>query len=280
MLGSSSLSHLISRHKKTESLAGRFSPIYVPHWSYSETKEAFGASLAEYALFGGYPKAMEFISDRSEWFNYVGSSIVNPIIDTDIFIEGKFKKIDSLRIAFKVFCNMFGAPINYKKMLSDIQSSGNIQIVKNFLEGYYNTFLISPVYPIDDKQMVSKKLKPHLMANCPAIYTFGRDDLTDFANDDIRLKQNIAIGLKNMPNIKTFGYWQRDDAIGVDFYVETLDQKVFGISIPSRDTKWNCAKSHDIFRKTFKNARIAHLDQGNFAQFAQGQRAFLESFSI
>lgn len=39
----------------TESLAGRFELIRMPHWSLQEMRDAFGVSLDEYIYFGGYP---------------------------------------------------------------------------------------------------------------------------------------------------------------------------------------------------------------------------------
>ena len=55
----------------TESMAGRFEPLYVPHWSFSEMQSAFGFDLNEYLYFGGYPGAAKFIRDTDRWRNYV-----------------------------------------------------------------------------------------------------------------------------------------------------------------------------------------------------------------
>src|ERR1700728_3063399 len=41
----------------TESLAGRFETLRLPHWSYSEMREAFDFTLDQYLYFGGYPGA-------------------------------------------------------------------------------------------------------------------------------------------------------------------------------------------------------------------------------
>jgi hypothetical protein len=39
----------------TESLAGRFEVLHLPHWSFPEMRDAFGFSLEQYLYFGGYP---------------------------------------------------------------------------------------------------------------------------------------------------------------------------------------------------------------------------------
>ena len=41
----------------TESLAGRFEMLRLPHWSFVEMREAFGWSLDQYLFHGGYPGA-------------------------------------------------------------------------------------------------------------------------------------------------------------------------------------------------------------------------------
>ncbi|MBI3917093.1 MAG: AAA family ATPase [Betaproteobacteria bacterium] len=50
LLGSAPL--LIARGL-TESLAGRFEVLHLPHWSYAEMKTAFGYSLDHYLYYGG-----------------------------------------------------------------------------------------------------------------------------------------------------------------------------------------------------------------------------------
>ena len=45
----------------TESLAGRFEPIHVGHWSFNEMADAFNFDLAECIYYGGYPGGARFI---------------------------------------------------------------------------------------------------------------------------------------------------------------------------------------------------------------------------
>ena len=39
----------------TESLAGRFEIVHLPHWSYQEMRTAFGWSLEQHLFYGAYP---------------------------------------------------------------------------------------------------------------------------------------------------------------------------------------------------------------------------------
>ena len=47
-------SPLLVQKGLTESLAGRFEIIPVPHWSFTEMRAAFGWSVEQYVYFGGY----------------------------------------------------------------------------------------------------------------------------------------------------------------------------------------------------------------------------------
>ena len=58
LLGSAPL--LIQRGL-TESLAGRFEVLRLPHWSFAEMREAFGFSLEQYLFYGGYPGAAPLV---------------------------------------------------------------------------------------------------------------------------------------------------------------------------------------------------------------------------
>ena len=52
---------LLIQRGLTESLAGRFEVLRLPHWSYGEMREAFGFSLDQYLFYGGYPGAAPLI---------------------------------------------------------------------------------------------------------------------------------------------------------------------------------------------------------------------------
>lgn len=278
LLGSTSLNDCLMGHE-TESLAGRFITNYVPHWSYPETREAFDTSVEEFTLLGGYPKAMEFSSDHEKWFEYVGRSIINPIIDVDIFQQGNFKKIENLRRAFKVLSQNLNGDVNYSRLLKEIQQTGNIDIVKRYLNGYYGSFLMSPISNIDDHGNIDSRKHSKLMVNCSAVYTYGRGSLTKLSEDPTRFKQSVASELKRIPN-NSFGYWQKSEDVGMDFIIKTTDNSVFGIDVEGTEKPWSASRSYDSFRKTFKGARIVSLNTDNYGDFLIGQRAFLEASAI
>jgi len=71
---------LLIQRGLTESLAGRFEVLRLPHWSYAEMREAFAFSLDEYLFFGGYPGAAPLIGEPGRWRRYV----VDALIETTI----------------------------------------------------------------------------------------------------------------------------------------------------------------------------------------------------
>jgi uncharacterized protein len=55
----------------TESLAGRFELLHLPHWSFTEMRTAFDWSLEQYIFYGGYPGAASLIRDEQRWRRYI-----------------------------------------------------------------------------------------------------------------------------------------------------------------------------------------------------------------
>ena len=68
----------------SESLAGRFEPVPVTHWSFPEMSDAFGFDLEQYVYFGGYPGAAPLIHDFERWRAYVRGALIEPNIERDV----------------------------------------------------------------------------------------------------------------------------------------------------------------------------------------------------
>lgn len=83
MLGSAPL---LLQRGLTESLAGRFEQIRVPHWSLAEMGEAFGWTLEQFLYFGGYPGAAPLVADRDRWARYILDSLIETTIARDILL--------------------------------------------------------------------------------------------------------------------------------------------------------------------------------------------------
>jgi predicted AAA+ superfamily ATPase len=77
LLGSS---RLLIQKGLSESLAGRFELLNIPHWSFTEMRDAFGWNLSQYIYFGGYPGSASLITDEDRWKDYILNSLVETFI--------------------------------------------------------------------------------------------------------------------------------------------------------------------------------------------------------
>src|SRR3990172_1135994 len=92
---------LLVQRGLTESLAGRFEIVHVPHWSFSEMSNAFGWTLEQYVYFGGYPGAAPLIGDRERWARYILDSLVETTISRDVLLLTRVDKPALLRQLFR-----------------------------------------------------------------------------------------------------------------------------------------------------------------------------------
>ncbi len=131
LLGSSTL---LIQKGLTESLAGRFELIRVPHWSYSEMNAAFGISIDQYIFFGGYPGAADLILDESRWKTYVRDALIEPAITKDVLLMTRIDKPALLRQLFHLGALNSGKLISYTKLLGQLQDAGNTTTLAHYLE--------------------------------------------------------------------------------------------------------------------------------------------------
>ncbi|AKJ65415.1 ATP-binding protein [Kiritimatiella glycovorans] len=131
LLGSSAL---LLQKGMSESLAGRFELIRVPHWSYSEMRSAFGITLDQYIYFGGYPGPAELLSDESRWKQYVRDALIEPAITKDVLLMTRIDKPALLRQLFHLGAVNSGRVISYTKLLGQLQDAGNTTTLAHYLE--------------------------------------------------------------------------------------------------------------------------------------------------
>lgn len=131
LLGSAPL--LIARGL-TESLAGRFETLHLPHWSYAEMREAFGVSLDEFIHFGGYPGAAPLIHDPERWRRYLLDSLIETTIARDVLLLSRVDKPALMRRLFELGCRYSGQVLSYTKMLGQLQDAGNTTTLAHYLD--------------------------------------------------------------------------------------------------------------------------------------------------
>jgi predicted AAA+ superfamily ATPase len=125
---------LLVKRGLTESLAGRFELVHVPHWSYPEMKEAFGWNLEQYVFYGGYPGSAPLVAEPPRWRNYILDSLVETTVSRDILLMTRVDKPALLRQLFQLACSYSGQILSFNKMLGQLQDAGNTVTLAHYLE--------------------------------------------------------------------------------------------------------------------------------------------------
>jgi predicted AAA+ superfamily ATPase len=131
LLGSAPL--LIQRGL-SDSLAGRFEVLRLPHWSLAEMHEAFGWPLEQYLYYGGYPGAAPLVGEPDRWRRYVLDALVETTIARDVLLLTRVDKPALLRRLFELGCRYSGQVLSYTKMLGQLQDAGNTTTLAHYLD--------------------------------------------------------------------------------------------------------------------------------------------------
>jgi predicted AAA+ superfamily ATPase len=131
LLGSAAL--LVQRGL-SESLAGRFELVRVPHWSFGEMRDAFGFSLDEFVYFGGYPGAATLIEDEARWASFLLDSIVETTVSRDLLLLTRVDKPALLRSLFRLVCDYSAQIVSYQKLTGQLQDAGNTTTLAHYLD--------------------------------------------------------------------------------------------------------------------------------------------------
>lgn len=125
---------LLVQQGLTESLAGRFEVVHLPHWSFSEMRTAFGFSLEQYVVFGGYPGAAPLAGEPGRWRRYILDALVETTIARDVLLLTRVDKPALLRRLFELSCRYSGQVLSYNKMLGQLQDAGNTTTLAHYLD--------------------------------------------------------------------------------------------------------------------------------------------------
>jgi len=118
----------------TESLAGRFEVLRLPHWSFAEMRAAFGFSLDQYLFYGGYPGAAPLVRQPQRWARYIADSLIETSISRDVLLLTRVDKPALLRRLFELACRYSGQALSYTKMLGQLHDAGNSTTLAHYLD--------------------------------------------------------------------------------------------------------------------------------------------------
>jgi predicted AAA+ superfamily ATPase len=239
LLGSS---QLMLQKGLSESLAGRFEVIYLPHWSYSEMKQAFGFSCEDYIWFGGYPGPAGLISDEARWKEYIRHSLIETTIMRDILLLARIDKPVLLRNLFDLACAWSGQILSYNKILGQLKDAGNTTTLAHYLKLLEGAGMIKGLEKFSPSVIRQRAASPKFQVFNMALMSA----LSSYNSKEVHMQPEVygrwvesAIGshLLNQSVTDQFDlfYW-REGNLEVDFVLQK-GNKILGIEVKSGRNK-------------------------------------------
>ncbi len=213
---------LLMQSGLTESLAGRFEPAPVSHWTFPEVADAFGLDLDQFLYFGAYPGAARCVPDPDRWREYVAASIIEPNIERDILALTRVDKPALLRRLFELGTDYSGQILSYNKMLGQLQDAGNTTTLARYLDLLSGAGLITGIPQYSTKPYRVRASSPKLCVLNTALMTCNSGYSFDEARADRTFWGRIvesAVGahlVNTAPRDVRVHYW-REGPLEVDF---------------------------------------------------------------
>ncbi|TAK42017.1 MAG: ATP-binding protein [Betaproteobacteria bacterium] len=250
---------LLIQRGLSESLAGRFEVLRLPHWSYAEMREAFGFSLEEYLFYGGYPGAAGLITEPERWARYVADSLIETTISRDVLLLTRVDKPALLRRLFDLGCRYSGQTLSYTKMLGQLQDAGNTTTLAHYVDLLAGAGMILGLQKYAGSAARSRGSMPKLQVLNTALMTVqSKLSLKEAKADQPfwgRLVESAAGA--HLANAAAAGecelYYWRERNREVDFVVRT-GRTVTAIEVKSGRRRESLA-GMDAFAASFKGAR-------------------------
>ena len=241
-----------------ESLAGRFMPVRVSHWSYPEMAETFGFTLDQYLFFGGYPGIAAEMGDVDTWRAAVHDTIISPAIEKDIVAMARIEKPALMRRLMDLAADYSGQILSYNKMLGQLQEAGNATTLAEYLDLLSQASLVTGLPKYSGARYVVRGSSPKLNVLNTALMTAQLKRTFEEVHADRTLWGRIvesAVGahLHNTAGLTADLYHWREAMQEVDFVLSRGLGPV-GIEVKSGA---GAGKRHgrEAFRKRFPGAR-------------------------
>ncbi len=216
----------------TESLAGRFEVLRFPHWSLWEMRAAFGVSLDEFVLFGGYPGADPLRPTPERWSAYIRDAIIEPTIARDVLTMTRVDKPALFRQLFDLACAYSSQIVTWEKLVGQLQDAGNTTTLAHYVELLAGAGMITGLKKYSGASVRKRGSSPKLQVfNTALITAQSRLPMHAFRDDPARWGRLVesAVGA-HLVNVAMDGrlevtYWrERDDE--VDFVIRTPSRTV------------------------------------------------------
>ncbi|MCK9220320.1 MAG: ATP-binding protein [Bacteroidales bacterium] len=256
LLGSS---QLLIQKGLSESLAGRFEVLYLPHWSYKEMKDAFKFTMDDFIWFGGYPGSSSLIVDEQRWKDYIRNSLIETTLMRDILLLARIDKPILLRNLFELACSWSGQILSLNKMVGQLQDAGNTTTLANYLHLLKGAGLVAGLEKFTPNMIRQRSSSPKLQVFNTALMTA----LSPLTMDETRKQPEIwgrwfesAIGAHLLNHSLTDGfnlYYWREGNHEVDFILQK-GKKIIALEVKSG--KVRSTTGMEEFTKKYKTAKV------------------------
>ena len=257
---------LLMQSGLNESLAGRFEPVNVTHWSLTEMSSAFDFSLSEYLYFGGYPGAARFVRDPDRWRDYVLQALVEPNIERDILAMTRVEKPALLKRLFELGAAYSGQILSYNKMLGQLQDAGNVTTLARYLDLLSSAGLLTGLSKYANQPHRRRGSSPKLNVLNTALMTAGSGYSFEEAVADRTFWGRItesAVGahLFNTATPDIGLYYWRENSNEVDFVLRR-GPRLVAIEVKSGLRKTTSTSGMAEFAKRFESVSSLVVGEG------------------
>lgn len=264
ILGSAPWAMLTGIH---ESLAGRFDPFPVAHWSLDEMQRAFGVTLDEYIFFGGYPGAAVHIRNSRRWRGYVRQAVVAPVVERDILSLTRVKKPSLMRALLDLASEYSGQVVSYRKLQGQLDDAGNTTTLAHYLDLLADAGLVTGLEKHSAKPHLVKRSSPKLNVLNTAVMTVGYPGSFKHVRYDGTFWGRLcesAVGAHLLNTLSPDGivrlrYW-RDAAHEVDFVLSS-GRRLVAIEVKSGRRQGRLA-GLTAFQSRFPHAKLLVVGTG------------------
>lgn len=220
-----------------ESLAGRFEPARVTHWTYPDMADGFGLNLDEFIFFGGYPGAASLTHDQKRWRAYIRGALVKPNIERDVLSMTRVDKPALLKRLYDFGALYSGQILSYTKMVGNLQDAGNTTTLTRYLELLSQAGLLTGLSKHSERPVSAKASTPKLnvlntaLMSAASGYSFvqAQADRTFWGR---LVESAVGAHLVNTASPSTTVKYWRDRHYEVDFVLQKGPQTV-GIEVKS-----------------------------------------------
>ena len=254
----------------TESLAGRFESLPLPHWSFPEMRQAFGFGLDEYLFYGAYPGAAALIGHPKRWAKYILDSLIETTVSRDILLLSRIDKPALLRQLFHLGCHYSGQILSYTKMLGQLQGARHTSTLAHYLDLLAASGLLLGLQKYSKSAVRKRSSSPKFQVlNTALMSALSGLTLNQARSDGIfwgRLVESAVgahLAAASFRGACQVFYWREGDN-EVDFVVEAENRSI-AIEVKSSGPSKRPYPGMSAFAKRFSPSRSLLVGSGGIA---------------